>query len=87
MARHNKVRRLRQGPFKDVIAFHKKYKLGYSGPPRLLDYKIADSRYRHLFEELQELAQANGKRDKVSRRNTLIKITFKPLDGAHYVFV
>ena len=58
MARNNKVRRLRQGPFKDIVAFHKKFKLGYSGPPRKLDYPIATARYRHQFEELQELSKA-----------------------------
>ena len=83
MARYNKVRRLRQGPFKDVIAFHKKYKLGYSGPPRLLDHRIADIRYRHLFEELQELAQANGKRDKVRILDALVDIVYVALGTAY----
>ena len=58
MARDNKVRRLRSGLYKDIVAFHKKLKLGYSGPPRKLDYPIATARYRHQFEELQELSKA-----------------------------
>ena len=57
--------RVRSKLCKDIEAFHKKFKLGYKGQPRLFDYRIAAARYRHLFEELQELAQANGKRDKV----------------------
>ena len=58
MARNNKVRRLRSGLYKDRVAFHKKFKLGYSCPPRKLDYPEAQARYRHQFEELQELSKA-----------------------------
>ena len=58
MARNNKMRRLRSGLYKDIVAFHKKFKLGYSGPPRKLDYPIAVARYRHQFEELEELSKA-----------------------------
>ena len=68
---------------KDVEAFHKKFKLGYKGPPRLLDYRIADARYRHLFEELQELAQANGKRDKVRILDALVDIVYVALGTAY----
>ena len=58
MARNNKMRRLRPGLYKDIVSFHKKFKLGYSGPPRKLDYPVAQARYRHQFEELQELSKA-----------------------------
>ena len=61
MARNNKVCRLRPGLFKDIVAFHKKFKLGYSGPPRKLDIDIARARYRHQFEELQEFLVNNLK--------------------------
>ena len=50
--------RLRSRLCKDIEAFHKKFKLGYKGPPRKLDYPVAAARYRHQFEEIQELSKS-----------------------------
>ena len=75
--------RVRSKLCKDVEAFHKKFKLGYKGPPRLLEHKISDARYRHLFEELQELASGNGKRDKEKILDALVDIVYVALGTAY----
>ena len=83
MARNNKVCRLRPGLFKDIVAFHKKFKLGYSGPPRKLDIDIARARYRHQFEELQELSKAIHTGDIEGTLDALVDTVYIALGTAY----
>jgi len=83
MARNNKVCRLRPGLFKDIVAFHKKFKLGYSGPPRKLDIDIARARYRHQFEELQELSKAIHTGDLEGTLDALVDIVYVAIGTAY----
>ena len=54
----SKMPRLRSKLCKDIEQFHKKFKLGYAGGPRRLSLEVIRARYKHQFEEVQELSQA-----------------------------
>lgn len=51
------------GMFGDIKAFHEKFELTYSGPPRVLDDELAKFRVGFMAEELSEYCMPAGDED------------------------
>ena len=79
----SKMPRVRSKLCKDIENFHKKFKLGYAGGPRKLSLDVIRARYRHQFEELEELSQAIHKGDMIGTLDALVDTVYIALGTAY----
>ena len=67
----------------DIIDFHKRYDLEYSGPPRALPEDLVEFRKQFMFEEAIEYADAQMVNDQEGMFDALIDIVYVVLGTAH----
>lgn len=67
----------------DILDFHKRYGLEYSGPPRALPEDLADFRKQFMFEEAIEYADACAVNDQHEMFDALIDLVYVALGTAH----
>lgn len=67
----------------DIVLFHQKYGLQYTGEPRLLPEELAEFRKQFLFEETIEYADADAVCDKHEMFDALIDLVYVALGTAH----
>ena len=79
----SKMPRVRSKLCKDIEAFHKKFKLGYAGGPRRLSLEVIRARYKHQFEEVQELSQAIHTGDMEGTLDALVDTVYIALGTAY----
>lgn len=65
---------------RDISEFHRKFGLGYDGPPRDLPKDLSDLRIARLFEESIEYADAQTGED---RLDALVDIVYIALGSAY----
>jgi predicted HAD superfamily Cof-like phosphohydrolase len=77
-------KRGRKGSFyRDVEDFHLKYKLGYAGPPRMLEDEVMLARCSHQQEELAELLKGTYEKDKEQVLDALVDTVYVALGTAY----
>lgn len=71
----------------DIVDFHKKFEIGYSGPPRDLPYNLFDFRRRFMQEELNEYERAStpesGEYSREKQLDALVDLLYVTFGTAH----
>lgn len=68
---------------RDVLAFHQKFELEYSGPPRDLPPELSQFRTEFMVEELVEYKEAVSEGDRAKQLDALVDLVYVALGTAH----